>query len=305
MTRVMATPAILAILVTAMIGGALPAGCSANNAGIGQQKMDAHASGLDAPAATGGGAGSVSDAAAAGGVTRGGGLTATGGTTQTGGAIVTGGASQIGGSTRTGGATAIGGASQIGGSTGNGGTTQTGGSTATGGASQSGGATTTGGASQTGGATQIGGSTATGGASQSGGATATGGASGIGGQKSSAGGSGGIACTGSGCSPKDAGSSDAGVDAAVTPTYCPQTPPANASSCGSESLNCFYDYCPSGGRTQAVCAGGLWTVQTAACGTVTCARTRAGPPTPVSRARCASSRTSAPCNTHASSIPAG
>jgi hypothetical protein len=59
-------------------------------------------------------------------------------------------------------------------------------------------------------------------------------------------------------------------DAAVTPATCPSTPPANASSCGSTSMTCFYDSCPSTGRTQAVCSGGAWAVQTAACGTVSC-----------------------------------
>jgi hypothetical protein len=57
----------------------------------------------------------------------------------------------------------------------------------------------------------------------------------------------------------------------VCASACPQAPPANGSSCGSTSMSCFYDNCPSGGRTQATCAGGLWTVQTGACGTVSCA----------------------------------
>jgi hypothetical protein len=43
----------------------------------------------------------------------------------------------------------------------------------------------------------------------------------------------------------------AGADAAVTPPTCPQTPPTNASSCGSTNMTCFYDDCPSTGRTQA------------------------------------------------------
>jgi Kazal-type serine protease inhibitor domain len=61
--------------------------------------------------------------------------------------------------------------------------------------------------------------------------------------------------------PADAG--------AISPT-CPSTPPTNASSCGSTNMTCFYDNCPSTGRTQANCAGGAWTVQTAACGTLNC-----------------------------------
>ena len=62
----------------------------------------------------------------------------------------------------------------------------------------------------------------------------------------------------------------AGVDAAVTTPACPQTAPANGSSCGSNSMSCFYDGCPSTSRTQATCTGGTWSVQTAACGSVSC-----------------------------------
>ena len=62
----------------------------------------------------------------------------------------------------------------------------------------------------------------------------------------------------------------ASVDAAVTTPACPQTAPANGSSCGSTSMSCFYDNCPSTGRTQATCTGGTWSVQTAACGAVSC-----------------------------------
>lgn len=74
-------------------------------------------------------------------------------------------------------------------------------------------------------------------------------------------------CTGAPCPAPDAA---VGVDAAVAPPACPSTPPANASSCGSTTMTCFYDNCPSTGRTQAVCTGGTWAVQTAACGTVSC-----------------------------------
>ena len=339
MMRVMVTPAILGILATAMVAGALPAGCSTNKTGLSQQEPDAQASGQDAPVGGGGTAGAGSDAAVVGGVTEGGGVTATGGIAQTGGATIAGGATQTGGATNSGGAT------QTGGSTSTGGATQIGGSTSTGGATQTGGSTSTGGV------TQIGGSKGTGGVTQTGGVTATGGT------KVSTGGSGGSACTGSGCL-KDAGTSDAApgscgqvktreecdvrsdchsvfvdpgncaclalgccakfsqcaegghakcsgmpicealpphcdapfvaayagncwegcvapdecanADAGVLPPICPETAPANASSCGSASLTCFYDNCPSGGRTQAVCAGGNWTVETAACGIVTC-----------------------------------
>lgn len=62
----------------------------------------------------------------------------------------------------------------------------------------------------------------------------------------------------------------AGTDAAVTTPACPQTAPTNGSSCGSNSLSCFYDNCPSTGRTQATCTGGTWSVQTAGCGNVSC-----------------------------------
>ena len=54
------------------------------------------------------------------------------------------------------------------------------------------------------------------------------------------------------------------------PATCPQTPPANASACGGGSLTCFYEDCASTGRTLATCSGRTWTVQTAACGPVTC-----------------------------------
>jgi hypothetical protein len=356
MTRVIVTPAILGILVTATVAGTLPAGCTSNKSGLGQLKADAQAPGLDAPAGGGSAAGAVSDAVVVGGATGNGGVTSTGGITQTGGSTST------GGSTQTGGSTGAGGATLTGGSTGAGGATLAGGSTESGGATQTGGATLTGGSTGAGGATLAGGST------ESGGATQTGGAKGTAGTKSSTGGSGGTTCTGSGClqvdagctgsgCSKDAGNSDAagscgqvttrtecdgrndchsvfvdpgncgcaalgccakfsrcadgasakcsgiamcelapprcegsfvrsytsncwegcvsqdkcaGADAGVTPPTCPETAPANASSCGSASLTCFYDNCPSGGRTQAVCAGGNWTVETAACGTVTC-----------------------------------
>ena len=60
------------------------------------------------------------------------------------------------------------------------------------------------------------------------------------------------------------------ADAAVAAPACPSVAPANASSCGNTSMTCFYDGCPSTNRTQAVCSGGTWAVQTAACGSITC-----------------------------------
>jgi len=52
---------------------------------------------------------------------------------------------------------------------------------------------------------------------------------------------------------------------------CPQTPPANAASCGAVDFSCIYEDCAGAGRTQAVCASGTWTVQNAACSTTECA----------------------------------
>lgn len=62
----------------------------------------------------------------------------------------------------------------------------------------------------------------------------------------------------------------AGTDAAVASPTCPQAPPTQGAACASASLSCFYDNCPSSGRTQATCSGGAWSVQTGACGTLTC-----------------------------------
>jgi hypothetical protein len=63
----------------------------------------------------------------------------------------------------------------------------------------------------------------------------------------------------------------AGTDAGVTTPTCPSAAPTQGTACGSASLSCFYDNCPSSGRTQATCSGGTWSVQTGACGAVTCA----------------------------------
>ncbi|HEX7598838.1 MAG TPA: hypothetical protein VF518_11530 [Polyangia bacterium] len=64
----------------------------------------------------------------------------------------------------------------------------------------------------------------------------------------------------------------AGADAASAldaSTVCPSTPPANGGAC-VEQTSCFYDVCPSTGRTQATCKAGKWVVETGACGIVTC-----------------------------------
>jgi hypothetical protein len=113
------TPALLGVLVTAMVAGGLPAGCSSG--AIGRKNVDANASIPDAPAGGGGVAGSGSEAAAAGsgdngGVTGSGGLSATAGATRTGGITEPGG-----------GFTSSGGFSASGGSAGGGGTSASGG----------------------------------------------------------------------------------------------------------------------------------------------------------------------------------
>jgi hypothetical protein len=82
MMRAVMTPALLGVLVTAMVAGGLPAGCSSRP--LGHKNVDAAASVPDAPAGGGGVAGSGSEAAAAGGgdnggVTGSGGLSASGG----------------------------------------------------------------------------------------------------------------------------------------------------------------------------------------------------------------------------------
>jgi hypothetical protein len=94
--RAVMSPAILGVLVTAMVAGGLPAGCSSG--GIGQKSVDARASVAEAPAGGGGAAVSGSDAAAVGSggstdgtVTGSGGATATAGSTPTGGTSGTGG----------------------------------------------------------------------------------------------------------------------------------------------------------------------------------------------------------------------
>jgi len=61
------------------------------------------------------------------------------------------------------------------------------------------------------------------------------------------------------------------------PPTCPQAPPTDAASCGTVGYSCFYEDCAGAGRTQAVCASGTWTIQTAACSSMTCAG--AGAPT--------------------------
>jgi hypothetical protein len=72
-------------------------------------------------------------------------------------------------------------------------------------------------------------------------------------------------CPAIACLAPDAGISDAASGS------CPSIPPTNSSACGSTNMTCFYDNCPSSGRTQATCTAGTWSVQAGACGTVSCA----------------------------------
>jgi hypothetical protein len=119
MMRAVTTPAILGVLVTAMVAGGLPAGCSSR--AIGHKGVDASASFPDAPAGGGGVAGSGGEAAAAGsgdngGVTGSGGLSATAGATRTGGITEPeGGVTSSGGSSASGGSAGVGGTSVAGG----------------------------------------------------------------------------------------------------------------------------------------------------------------------------------------------
>jgi hypothetical protein len=63
----------------------------------------------------------------------------------------------------------------------------------------------------------------------------------------------------------------AATDAGVATPTCPPAAPTQGAACGSATLSCFYDDCPTTGRTEASCSGGTWSVQTGACGAFTCA----------------------------------
>jgi hypothetical protein len=157
MTRLATTPAILGLLVIGIIAAGLPTGCSSKTA-ISQERADAQAPALDAPAGSGGAAGAGIDAAATGSGDSAG-DTGSGGVTGTGGSSPSGGTTAAGRTTSTGGSTGMGGATQTGGTTGAAGATQTGGSTGAGGVTQSGGTTRAGGgagAGGTGGSTNAG-----------------------------------------------------------------------------------------------------------------------------------------------------
>lgn len=51
---------------------------------------------------------------------------------------------------------------------------------------------------------------------------------------------------------------------------CPARPPTSGTSCGPVDHPCIYDDCAGQGHTQATCANGTWSVQTTACGALTC-----------------------------------
>ena len=131
-----------------------------------------------------------------------------------------------------------------------------GGLPSTGGSSSTAGSNSVGGFSGLGGARDSGGTFATGGSLSGGGTFATGGSSSPGGTIVTGGkiGTGGTLATG--------GSSS---------VACPSKAPAASSPCTSTNLSCFYEDCAGAGRTQATCgSNGTWSVDTAACGTITC-----------------------------------
>lgn len=55
------------------------------------------------------------------------------------------------------------------------------------------------------------------------------------------------------------------------PATCPQEPPTSGTACGSGTYACYYENCSAAGRTEAKCAAGKWTVESAPCSTVSCA----------------------------------
>ena len=131
-----------------------------------------------------------------------------------------------------------------------------GGLSSAGSSSSTAGSNSVGGFSGLGGARDSGGTFATGGSLSGGGTFATGGSSSPGGTIVTGGkiGTGGTLATG--------GSSS---------VACPSKAPAASSPCTSTNLSCFYEDCAGAGRTQATCgSNGTWSVDTAACGTVTC-----------------------------------
>ena len=119
-----------------------------------------------------------------------------------------------------------------------------------------GGLSSAGSSSSTAGSNFVGGFSGLGGTRDSGGTFATGGSSSAGGTIATGGkiGTGGTLATG--------GSSS---------VACPSMAPAASSPCTSTNLSCFYEDCAGAGRTQATCgSNGTWSIDTAACGTITC-----------------------------------
>ena len=117
-----------------------------------------------------------------------------------------------------------------------------------------------------------GGSGATGG-SGTGGSGATGGksggAGGLGG--SASGGDAGASSGRGGAAPGgSAGMAGNGGRGGNPSSTCPETPPNDASSCGSAGLACFYEDCGGDGRTVARCLAGAWDVENGACAAPIC-----------------------------------
>jgi hypothetical protein len=109
----------------------------------------------------------------------------------------------------------------------------------------------------------------TGGGQSSGGTVNAGGTAGTGGtitggtqSTSNAGGA--CPCTGG------AASGGSATGGSTSTEQCPQSPPTNGNSCGTKAVTCFYDNCPSSGRTLAVCMNGNWSVQTGTSCNVSC-----------------------------------
>jgi hypothetical protein len=109
--------------------------------------------------------------------------------------------------------------------------------------SMTGGAPTGGVRGLTGGTVASGGSASTGGERAAGGATASGGALSTAGTTAT----GGVVASG-------------GSGGATPPGTCPATPPTEGEPC-NDPPRCFYDACPSGNRTLAVCQNNVWSVE--------------------------------------------
>ncbi|MFZ5894851.1 MAG: hypothetical protein ACOY0T_27570 [Myxococcota bacterium] len=102
------------------------------------------------------------------------------------------------------------------------------------------------------------------GGASSGGASSGGTTGGVGSAGAPSAGKGGIASA-SGGAPGTGGAThnggSGGSGGAIQEPRCPQTPPQDSASCSPNNQQCFYDACPSGGRTLATCMNGTWKVQ--------------------------------------------